>query len=167
MVKQYFWVFCTLLGFTVLAGIRAVSIPVITAAPAIALFPAVGTPTLIPPLRFTPLGHITWGYWLIDIVGVAVLLLTAYVHLQRSSLRYPKPSRARAFQIALTTSVMALLAANIVRMVLLAFVTEASLGVFSIQLGLTILISLITGIVLGAAAGSITAVRTRGTQPVV
>lgn len=113
--------------------------------------PAFGLPSLWPILRFTPLGETTATMWIIDLAGVAVMLLTAWIWLRTSS--RPNPSRARVFGRGVWVTMLAITAGNIVRSVAQSFLLNADLGTYLGQLLGTIVVSLLTGLIVGLVVG--------------
>ena len=161
VVKQNLWVFCTLLGIVVISGLGAVVVGVRTAVPYSVLPSAVGTTSFVPPLRLTPLGNGATDYWLIDVIGVAVLFVTVLIHLSHSTRTYPNPTRAQSFRSAFTATFLGLIAANISRAILMSVLTDSSLGAYTGFLFGTILVSIFAGISLGLITGFVSALAPR------
>lgn len=103
------------------------------------------------------MGQSTWIYWAIDTVGVIVLIATAHAHLLAAQKRRPNPSRLRAFGTTLLTTTLALVAANVVRMVLQTFLTDSPIVSFAGFVLATVLVSAVAGIILGVFTGTLTA----------
>ncbi|TXJ07988.1 MAG: hypothetical protein E6Q27_00300 [Aeromicrobium sp.] len=161
VIKQHLGVFCTLLAIVTISGLGAVVVGARTAVPYLVLPSAVGTTSFIPPLRLTPLGRGALDYWLIDIIGVAVLFVAALLHLSHSARTHPNPTRAQAFRSAFTATFFALIAANVSRALLMSVLTDSSLGAYAGLMVGTILISILTGIALGFATGTVAVFSTR------
>lgn len=116
-----------------------------------------GVPFAWPPLRLTPLGHTTWTSWAIDTIAALVLLAVVFLRLRvvRGA------SRARAFVAGLWAGVLAVVAANLVRHVAWSFLTDQDLASYAVLLALTLLFSLVWGLVMGAALGLVHAIALR------
>lgn len=123
--------------------------------------PAAGLPSLWPPLRLTPLGDTSVTVWLIDLLGAAVMLITAWVWLRTASIRRPFPGRARAFGRGLSVTIVAVIAGNVVRGVAQSFLLHADLGTYLGQLLGNLIVSALTGLLLGVIVGAVAALAAR------
>lgn len=155
----------SLLVLAVLAGIWRVSGWAATWVSALLFPPAAGLPALWPPLRLWPLGETTVAVWLIDLAGVAVMLLTAWVQLRAAARRHPHPGRGRAFGRGLWTTILAFVAGNIVRGVAQSFLLHSDLGTYAGQLIANVLVSALTGLLAGIVVG-LAAMLFAGRKPV-
>ncbi len=151
LTKEHLWVLSTLLVVCVLSGLSFLTLPVLTSSPGLVLPEALGLPSLIPPLRLSPLGESTWAFWAIDVIGVAMLLLATGAQLAANG--KPARSRLRAYGATCCAVVTGLVAANVVRMVLQTFLTDSSLGSFAGSVLSTALLSAATGLLLGLVVG--------------
>ncbi len=158
VIKQHLGVFCTLLAIVTISGLGAVVVGARTAVPYLVLPSAVGTTSFIPPLRLIPLGRGALDYWLIDVIGVAVLFVVALLHLSHSARKYPHPTRARSFRVAFTATFFALIAANVSRALLMSVLTDSSLGAYAGFMVGTIVISIVAGFGLGFITGTVAAI---------
>ena len=140
LTKEHLWVLSTLLVVCVLSGLSFLTLPVLTTNPALVLPEALGLPSLIPPLRLSPLGESTWAYWAIDVIGVAMLLLATGAQLAANG--------ATCWAV-----VTGLVAANVVRMVLQSFLTDSPVVSFAGSVFATALLSAVTGLLLGLVVG--------------
>lgn len=155
-------VLLALLAFALVGGFRPIIGWLSTWVAAVLFPPAAGLPSLWPPLRFTPLGETTITLWAIDLVGVAVMLLTAWVWLRAASVRHPRPGRGRAFGRGLGVTILAVVAGNIVRGIAQSFLLHADLGTYVGQLLANIVVSALTGLALGVVVGLIAALAAEG-----
>ncbi|UJP09840.1 hypothetical protein L2X99_15900 [Microbacterium sp. KUDC0406] len=155
----------SLLVLAVLAGVWHVSGWVATWVSALLFPPAAGLPALWPPLRVWPLGETTVTVWLIDLVGVAVMLLTAWVQLRAAGRKHPHPGRWRAFGRGLWTTILAMVAGNLVRGIAQSFLLHSDLGTYAGQLLANVLVSALTGLVAGVVVGLV-AMLLAGPKPV-
>ncbi|UNK71143.1 hypothetical protein [Microbacterium sp. H1-D42] len=146
-------VLVSLLVLAWLAGFRPVIGWLSTWVVALLFPPAFGLPAMWPILRFTPLGETTVALWLIDLLGVAVMLLTAWIWLRTASRKNRYPSMPRAFGRGLWVTILAVTAGNIVRSVGQSFLLHADLGTYLGQLLAAIVVSLLTGLLLGIIVG--------------
>ncbi|MDR2997377.1 MAG: hypothetical protein LBU78_04580 [Microbacterium sp.] len=158
-------VLLSLVLLSVLAGIWHVSGWAATWVAALLFPPAAGLPALWPPLRLWPLGETTATVWLIDLAGVAVMLITAWVQLRAAARRHPHPGRWRAFGRGLWTTILAFVAGNIVRGVAQSFLLHSDLGTYAGQLVANVLVSALTGLLAGVVVGLI-AMLFAGSKPV-
>ena len=154
-------VLVALVVFAILAGFWPLTGVLLTVAPVFFVPAAAGLPNLIPPLRLTPLGETTWGFWAADIAGVLVMLATAYVML-RAPKRRAAPSPGRAFGRGLWVTIVAIVAGNIVRGVYISFVVHADIGTYLGQLAGNVVVSTIFGTMLGIFIGALAALAAIG-----
>lgn len=119
-----------------------------------------GVPLAWPPLRLTPLGHTSWTSWAIDTVAVVVLLVVVFLRLRvvRGA------SHGRAFLTGLWAGVLAVVAANLVRHIAWSFLTDQDLASYAVLLALTLLLSAVWGLAMGAALGLVHATATPRSQ---
>ena len=165
-IDRVSWVvLVSLLVLAVLAGIWHVSGWAATWVSALLFPPAAGLPALWPPLRLWPLGETTVAVWLIDLAGVAVMLLTAWVQLRAAAWRHPHPGRWRAFGRGLWTTILAFVAGNIVRGVAQSFLLHSDLGTYAGQLIANVLVSALAGLLAGIVVGLV-AMLLAGPKPV-
>ncbi len=143
---------------SVVAGIWPVTGTAATWFPALVVPPALGLPSLLPPLRLTPLGETTWGFWAADTAGVVVLLLAAALQLRHVTRARPEPGPGRAFGRGLWTCVLAVVAGNLVRSVHGGFAVHAGLGTYAGQVVGGVLVSALTGALIGLVVGLAAAV---------
>lgn len=115
--------------------------------------PAAGLPELWPPLRFAPIGETTTAVWIIDLIGVAVMLLVAVLQLRAVSRKHPNPSRGRAFGRGVWTTTVAFLAGNLVRGVLQSFILHSDLGTYAGQMLGNLVVTFVMGLVVGLVVG--------------
>lgn len=142
----------------IVAGIWFVTGVATTWFPALAVPAAAGLPELIPPLRIVPLGRTTWAFWAVDTAAVTAMIVIAWLHTRAAHAKRPIASHARVFGRALVATVWGVVAANVLRGVFLSIVTHADLGTFAGLLAANLLVSAITGALLGLVVGSVTAV---------
>lgn len=147
----------TLLVISVLTGLGAVTIPLLTVRPELALPSALSLPLMIPPLAFSPLGLTSSAYWLADLVGVAVMVLVVWAQTAASTRKHPLRGRARAFFSGVWATVLGVVAGNTLRFVFVAVVTQTGplsfLGLFAVNL----VFSAITGLAVGLVVGVVSA----------
>ncbi len=139
---------------SVLAGIRPITGTATTWFPALAVPSALGLPSLLPPLRLTPLGETTWAFWAADVAGVVVMLLVAVLQLRHVARTRPAPGPGRAFGRGVWTCVLAVVAGNVVRSVFLSVAVHAGLGTYVGSLAGGVLVSALAGVMLGVVVGA-------------
>lgn len=113
--------------------------------------PAAGLPELWPPLRFAPIGETTTAVWIIDLIGVAVMLLVAVLQLRAVSRKHP--SRGRAFGRGIWTTTVAFIAGNLVRGVLQSFILHSDLGTYAGQMLGNLVVTFVMGLSVGLVVG--------------
>ncbi|MWB98176.1 hypothetical protein [Agromyces seonyuensis] len=136
-----------------LAGIQPLMGTAVAWFPYVAVPAAIGLPFLLPALRPVPVGETTWLLWAVDLVAVAVLLVTAWVLLRAAVRKRPFPRPARAFGRALGVTVLAVMAANLVRGVAYSFVLHADLGTFLGTTAANLVFSALFGAAFGILVG--------------
>lgn len=144
-----------LVALSVLAGIAQVTTWAGAWFAAILFPPAAGLPELWPPLRFAPIGETTAWVWIIDLIGVAVMLIVAVLQLRAVSRKRPYPSRGRAFGRGIWTTVVAFIAGNLVRGVLQSFILHSDLGTYAGQMLANLVVTFVMGLVVGLFVGVI------------
>ncbi|GAA1717191.1 hypothetical protein GCM10009809_11480 [Isoptericola hypogeus] len=147
-----------ILAASVVAGIWPVTGTATTWFPVLAVPPALGLPSLLPPLRLTPLGETTWAFWAADTAGAVVMLAVAVVQLRHVTSRRPQPGPGRAFSRGLWTTVLAVVGGNLVRSVFLSVVTHAGLGTYAGAVVGGAVVSALTGALIGVVVGLAAAV---------
>lgn len=151
-------VLAVLTAVSVVAGVWSLSGRAATWFPALVVPEAAGLPGPVPALRVMPLGRTTWLFWAVDLVAVLVMLALAWLQLRAGARRHPSPSRSRVVGRGVLAALFGLIAANIVRSVVLSFLTHAGIGMFAGLLVATIVVSAAVGVVVGAVAGLAAAV---------
>lgn len=142
---------------SILAGVTRISLWIGSHLIVLLVPPAVGIPELWPPLRFAPIGETSVTVWLIDLAGVIVMLAVAAIQLGAAHSRHPRPSRGRAFGRGVSTTMLAFIAGNMVRVVLQSFLLRSDLGTFAGQLLASVVITSIIGLLVGVLVGAIAA----------
>lgn len=143
-----------LLVLALLAGIWPIAGNAATWFPVIAIPAAAGLPSLWPPLQVWPFGLSTVDFWIADTVGVAVMVLTAFLLLRRPT---KKPGGSfRVFLRAFGATIAAMIAGNLIRVVHLSFAAHADFGTYLGDIMATIVVTtifaLVPAIVLGIIA---------------
>lgn len=150
------WIILVALGaLSVLAGLSRVTTWAGAWFAAILFPPAAGLPELWPPLRFAPIGETTTAVWIIDLVGVAAMLVVAVLQLRAVSRKHPYPSRARAFGRGVWTTTVAFLAGNLVRGALQSFILHSDLGTYAGQMLGNLVVTCVMGVAVGIVVGLI------------
>ncbi|MGH3704610.1 MAG: hypothetical protein ACRDT9_08285 [Agromyces sp.] len=150
-------VLAALVALAILVGIWPLTGVLTTWVPLLAVPAAAGLPYLIPALRLVPLGDLTWAFWLADIAGVLVMLLTAFAML-RAPKRRTAPRPGRAFGRGVWVTTVAVVAGNLVRGVFSSFMVHADLGTYLGTLAANVVVSAITGALLGLVVGAVAAI---------
>ncbi|GAA1509997.1 hypothetical protein BJ978_001179 [Agromyces terreus] len=154
-----------LLVCSILVGLEPLISPLTAYAPVLAVPAAAGLPALIPPLRLTPLGGSTWGFWAADVAGVLVMLAAAFVLLRAGDRRRPNPSILRAFGRGVGVTVLAVIAGNLVRGVFSSFAVHMDFGTYlgttAANIAVSALFGAAVGLIVGVAAAVVAAVAGR------
>ncbi|GAA5146247.1 hypothetical protein GCM10025768_04600 [Microbacterium pseudoresistens] len=158
-------VLAALLALAVVAGLRAVAGLAETWFAPLLVPPAIGLPTVIPALRIAPLGETTTAVWIIDLVGVAVMLLAAALSLRAAWRRHPYPGRWHTFWRAFGVTISALVCASLVRGIALSFLLRADVWTYLGQLLGGVLVAVIVGAVAGLVVGVLAAIVGSGRDP--
>lgn len=158
-------VLAALLGLALLAGFRSIAGLAETWFAPLLVPAAIGLPSIIPALRFAPLGETTQTIWIIDLVGVGVMLVAAILSLRAAWRRHPYPGRGRTFWRALGVTISALVCASIVRGVALSFLVRADVWTYIGQLLGGILVAVVAGLILGVVVGLLAAIVGSGRDP--
>lgn len=119
--------------------------------------PALGLPTIIPPLRLSPLGETSIVMWLSDLTGVLVMLIAGLLWVGSAVKKQPHASRRRIFGRGVRITLVAVLCGNVVRYLFHSAVILAGPWTFVGQLLATVLVSIIVGAVLGVVTGLVAA----------
>lgn len=143
-------ILASLLVLEIAVGIWPLAGTAVTWLPELALPTALGLPFLWPPLRVVPLGATTWGFWAADTVAAVVMLVVAWAMLRRAHQRRP---RGRAFLRGWWTTIVAMVAANLVRAVYASFVVNADLGTYIATVAAGIVFSALLGAIVGLLVG--------------
>jgi hypothetical protein len=141
----------------ILAGLRPVGGAALTFIPFLIAPAAVGLPSLIPPLRLTPLGLTTTTEWLVDLVAVAVMVAVAVIWLRAGRSRHGEHGRLRAFARGLGVTILAVVAGNLVRSVYLSFIVHASWRAYVTQVLAGVVWSVVLGALVGLVVGLVAA----------
>lgn len=145
----------SLTAVAIVAGLWVVTGVATTWFPALAVPAAAGLPELIPPLRLVPLGRTTWAFWAADTVAFVAMIVIAWLHTRAAHAKRPAASRARVFARALGATVWGVVAANLLRGVYLSFTAHADLGTFASLLAANVVVSAITGALLGLVVAAV------------
>lgn len=102
--------------------------------------PALGLPHGWPTLRLTPLGGSTWTWWGIETAGALVMITAVWL--------WTRAGR-RAFLTPLWAVVVGVALGNLVRLVGTSFVALHDLRTFAVAAVLTLILSVVWGLLLG------------------
>ncbi|MFV0320001.1 MAG: hypothetical protein ACK5IN_06510 [Microbacterium sp.] len=137
----------------------------LTTAPGWEWMPEANVPTPVAPLRAGPVGEPTLPVWIVDLVGVLVMLVVALAWLRAAGMRHPFPGRGRAFWRAFFVTVTALAAAGAVRSIGMSLIVPAGWDVSMTALLGTVVVSAAMGAVLGVLVGALAALASRPEPP--